>query len=212
MHIKKIKCPTGSYLEKVSGTQEWYYAASFTGDLYEAEEIVELGHTFEGTELVLIHYPSGKTFEPFPRQEKVYIERPVWDGGKIALLRVDFNINEIAIIHVDMGAETHEVTARLPLNSVKDCYNLKLTQQPLTLYRQGSEGLFEIYWPERISFERSPRECFYFREGDKLYFSEWHEDPDYREMVRVRACSDGTLLEEYSGMLFDMPDGSKWLL
>lgn len=212
MNIKKIHALSGRPLERVSGTNDWYYSANQTGDLYEAEEIIHNGHVFEGSTMYFIHYPDGKVIEPIAKAENVYIQRPIWDNGKIVLLRVDFNQQEIAIIHINLENESSVYTAKLPLSSVTDCYNLNLTQSPLTLYRQGWEKQFEIIWPESITFQLEQRESFTYRDGDQLYFSIWDETPAYQEEVRVRKVANGELIEQYSGTLYDMPDGNWWLL
>lgn len=62
-----------------------------------------------------------------------------------------------------------------------DSYNLILYTSPLSLTRQSNDGTFEIIWPEKVSFAIDDSETFNFREGDKLYFNIWYEDPDYRE-------------------------------
>ncbi len=214
MNIIKIKGLTGKPLEKVTGTENWYYSSKMICDIYEAEEMIQMGHKFEGSEMYLIRYPDGKVFQPIPKTENVYIQRPIWDNGKIVLLQVDFNQQEIAIIHVNLEDESHEYTAKLPLSSVNDCYNLNITQSPLTLYRQGSEKQFEIIWPihERVTFTIEPRECFTHRDGEMLYFSIWDENPDYKEDVRIRKVSNGTLVDQYPGILYEMLDGNWWLL
>lgn len=96
------------------------------------------------------------------------------------------------------------------MSAVKDCYNLMLHTEPLTLARH-SDNMLEIVWTERTAFSVGVRESFNFRNGDKLYFTEWFEDPDYREETVVRAM-DGTELERHSGDIHIMPNGDKGLL
>ncbi len=57
----------------------------------------------------------------------------------------------------------------LPLSSVKDCYNLRLTGSPIMLTRQAlHEDLFEILWPGYRKFVTEA--SFSHQQGDKLYF------------------------------------------
>ena len=105
-----------------------------------------------------------------------------------------------------------ELVKELPLNAVKDCYNLMLDTEPLTLVRQGHENDFQVIWPEKGDFEISPTETFYFRDGDRLIFSKWYEDPYYREETVIRAYPSGKVLEEIKGAVIRMPDGQKWML
>ena len=59
---------------------------------------------------------------------------------------------------------------------------------------------------------QSSRETLNFRDGDKLYFSIWYEDPDYREETLVRSAQDGTILERFSGDIRIMPNRERWLI
>ena len=47
---------------------------------------------------------------------------------------------------------------------------------------------------------------------NKLYFSVWHEYPEYKEEVVVRMLYDGSILETLSGDIYIMPNGEKWNL
>ena len=52
----------------------------------------------------------------------------------------------------------------------------------------------------------------YVREGDRLYFCRWVEDPEYREEMVVRSFPTGEVLEVLPGTMWEMPDGQKWIL
>ena len=99
---------------------------------------------------------------------------------------------------------------------MRSCYNLQLHGSPLSLTRQGEEGLFEIIWPERISFKMDPHESFFLREDDRLYFWKWYEEGDgsdyrYWEETVVRSM-EGKVLEILPGDVRIMPDGEMWHL
>ena len=191
------------------GTDEWYWSTDYIhGDLYEAEELFRMGHPVQSNRLYLIHYPDGTVYEPVPAVVGQYLGYPVYDNGAVALLAVNFPKGIICILRFLPG-KLSEV-APLPLSAVKDCYNLMLHTEPLTLTRH-SDNMLEIVWPERTAFSVGVRESLNFRNGDKLYFTEWFEDPDYREETVVRAM-DGTELERHSGDIHIMPNGDKWLL
>lgn len=100
----------------------------------------------------------------------------------------------------------------LPLAAVKDCYNLHLTAAPLCLTRQGHENDFQLIWPERGSFPIAPSESLDSRDGSVLLFSQWFEDPAYREETVVRRIPDGKILERLPGSLFTDPEGRRWVL
>ena len=83
---------------------------------------------------------------------------------------------------------------------------------PLMLARQAADNEFQIVWPERVSFPIDPHDSFDFRDGDRLYFSRWQEDPDYREESVVRDLTTGEVLEVRPGALMELPDGQVWRL
>ena len=64
----------------------------------------------------------------------------------------------------------------------------------------------------KISICRIDREALNFRDGDKLYFNVWYEDPDYREETVVRSLHGGTILERLPGDIRIMPNGERWLI
>ena len=134
----------------------------------------------------------------------------MYDNGAVALLVVNFPEGIIRILRFRPG-ELSEV-AQIPLSAVKDCYNLMLHTRPLTLTRQPGDNTIEFIWPEQLRFSIEERETLNFRDGDKLYFTVWYGDPDYREETVVRSAQDGTVLDRYPGDIRIMPNGEKWLL
>ena len=191
------------------GTDEWYWSTDYIhGDLYEAEELFRMGHPVRSNRLYLIHYPDGTVYEPVPALAGQYLGYPVYDNGAVALLAVNFPKSIIRILRFQPG-ETTEI-ARIPLSAVPNCYNLMLHTDPLTLTRTPGDGTFELVWPEQIRFPIEERESLNFRAGDKLYFTMWYEDPDYREETVVRSVQDGTVLDRYLGDIRIMPNGEKW--
>ena len=117
------------------GTDEWYWGTDYIhGDLYEAEELFRDGHPVKSNRLYLIHYPDGTAYEPVPPVDGQYLGYPVYDGGMVALLAVNFAEQVIRILRFSRHAGTREIT-RLPLSEVKDCYNLILHTAPLSLTR-----------------------------------------------------------------------------
>ena len=196
-------------MELVRGsTDEWYWSTDYIhGDLYEAEELFRMGHPVQSNRLYLIHYPDGTVYEPVPAVVGQYLGYPVYDNGAVALLVVNFPEGTIRILRFLPG-KLSEV-AHLPLSAVKDCYNLMLHTEPLTLTRH-SDNMLEIVWPEQIRFHIGERETLNFRDGDKLYFTVWYEDPIYREETVVRSVQDGTVLDRFPGDIRIMPNGERW--
>ena len=195
------------------GTGEWYWATDYIhGDLYEAEELFRQGHPVRSNRLYLIHYPDGTVYEPVPPADGQYLGYPVYDEGTVVLPAVNFAESRIHILRFLHRQEKTREVARLPLSAVKDCYNLILHTSPLSLTRQPNDGTFEIIWPEQVRFAINAREALSFRDGDKLYFNIWYEDPDYREETLVRSLRDGTILERFPGDIHIMPNRERWLI
>ena len=214
--MKHIQTNGISYIEPLPGVgTAWYYGISREhGDLYEAEELFLDGHPLQGNKLCLIHYPDGEVFTPLPREEGKYSDTPVFWDGSIFFLNVDFPRGVIRIFRFDCETHGADIFKEIPLASVKNCYNLMLHTAPLSLTRQGNDGLFEILWPERTSFPMDPHESFFLRDGERLFFSKWYEEGEgaqyrYWEETVVRD-PEGNLLEVLPGDVRLMPDGELW--
>ena len=216
--MKNIDTGGITYIEPVpGGTDEWYFGNSRAlGDLYEAEEIFRMGRPVRGNTICLIHYPDGTVFRPLPEEAGTYTENPVFADGRICLLNVDFIHETIRIFAFDCESKATGLVAALPLSQVKNCYNLQLHVSPLSLTRQGEEGMFEVIWPERTAFKMDPHESFFLRDGGRLFFSRWYEEGDgqtyrYWEETIVRDLN-GNVIETLPGDIRLMPDGEMWYL
>lgn len=193
------------------GTDEWYWSTDYIhGDLYEAEELFKMGHPVQSNRIYIIHYPDCTVYEPVPAVDGQYLGDPVYDNGAVALLAVNFVEGVIRILRFQPD-EIQEVV-KIPLHTVTDCYNLMLHTSPLTLTRQPNDNTMEVIWPERARLAIADRETLNFREGNKLYFTVWYEDPHYREETVVRSLQNGAILESFPGDIRVMPNGEKWLV
>ena len=211
MTIKRINTGGISYLAPLTGSREWYWGTDCTsGDLYEAEELYRDGHRIKQNRLIFVHYPDGRVVEPVQAREGQYFGRPAWDGG-IVILLADFPAGEIQLLRYSDESRAVTPIVTLPRFAVEDCYNLMPHTSPLCLTRQTAER-FQVLWPDKADFAIHPAESFCFRDGDRLYFSQWYEDPDYREEVVVRRMPDGAITEQYRGALNELPDGQQWVL
>ena len=216
--FKQINTQGITCLEPLTGCNEWYWGMDYThGDLHEAEELFQDGHPVSQNKLLFVHDPDGRVVQPVAAQKGQYLGRPVYYDGRIVILMVDFSAGQISVIQFDSSLEhiqAREVIERtdVPLSTVKDCYNLMLKTAPLMLTRQGSEDTFQILWPEQVSFEIGERESFWVRRGNKLYFSTWHEEPEYREEVIVRKLDTGEIIDRFPGSSVTLPDGRLWVL
>ena len=211
--MKEVNTQGITYIEPLVGCNEWYWGMDYThGDLYEAEELFRDGHPVSQNKLLLVHDPDGRVVQPVIAQEGQYLGNPVYYDGRIAILMVDFPAGQIIVMQFDRALEHIIERRELPLSTVKDCYNLLLKTAPLMVTRQGSEDTFQIIWPEQVSFTIGERESFWVRSGDKLYFSTWCEEPEYREEIIVRKLETGEIIDRFPGSNMTMPDGRLWLL
>lgn len=202
-----------TYLEKFDSCSEWYWGTNYTsGDLYEAEEIFLSGKRFNPNRLIFVHYPDGDVFEPIKSEDGQYFGMPAYIEGSIYILRVSFVENVIHIYKCSVDMCETVLVVEISLDVVKDCYNLRLDGNPLMLTHQGGDYPFQVIWPEKVEFAIGVGENFLFKKDDKLYFSEWHEDPEYREKVNVREYPTGKILERIQGTEMTMPDGQAWIL
>ena len=200
-------------VEPLSGSCEWYWGNDYThGDLYEAEELYRDHHPVNCNRLVFIHYPDGRVIEPIKGSAGQYFGRPILYNGKIQILLADFPRSLLRILQYDDITNQVAETASLPLTDVEDCYNLLLYSSPLMLTRQAHDGRFQMIWPEKAEFSVGEAEHFFDRKGQKLYFSRWYDEPEYREEIVVRAYPAGEILEIIPGAWKNMPDGQIWVL
>lgn len=192
----------------------WYWGTDYaSGDLYEAEEMIRDGHEICCNRLIFLHHPDGRIVEPMQAKKGQYFGAPVFYQEQVYLLMVDFPAEKILIFGWKLDTDTVNRVKELPLSSAIDCYNLSLwAGESLMLLRQGGSEPFQIIWPENAQFFVDGKESFYFQEGDKLYFSRWEEDPDYREEVVIRQFPTGEILEVLPGALQEFPAGQYWLL
>lgn len=201
------------YIEPLAPGSVWYFGTDFAcGDLYEAEELFRAGQAFRPNRVIFLRRPEGTVFEPIPAREGQYFGRPLELDGTVYLLLADFPAEVIRIVSFRRDFAELDTVAELPLSAVTDCNNLFLHGTPLMLTRQGGEHTFEILWPEYRCFPISPCEAFLHRDGNRLVFSEWHEDPAYREEIVVRDFDTGAVTERAAGNLWRTPDGETWLL
>ena len=217
MNYIKIEGLQDVYPERIEGTCEWYcckIAANCFCDLYEAEEIVKMGQVYEGMTCVLIHYPDGQVYYPFVAKGNVYVEAPVYCDGELYFLVVDFTEKTIQIVAFNTEDFEQKVVLELPLETVPSCYNLRVEVAPVILIREREDNVLEVIWPEKKTFKTNNHETIMFRDGDKVYFSEWfeEEEPDYNyhEQVVVRDWETGEEIERFDGQMCRMPNGDVW--
>lgn len=213
IQITKLTGISKTYPEEIEGTNEWYTAresgADFC-DLYDAQKIYNQDGIFKGMNYYLIHYPDGEVHLPFENTRNTYVDKPIWNDGVFNFLVVDFEAKRIIILTYHPCKRKVEIIRALALSEVKDCYNLMLETTPLTLGRSGNEGFYEIIWPEKRKVAIGARETVLFRDEDKLYLTEWCEEPTYREYIIIRDIQTGKILEKSEGYLRRLPNNVYW--
>ena len=212
--MKIIQANGISNINELKNSSGWYWGTDYTdGDLYEAEELFRDEHEIRSNRLIFLHFPEGRTAEPIKATAGQYFGKPVFDQEQVYLLMVDFPAEKILILRWNPVADIVDHVTEIPLSSAIDCYNLSLyAGKELMLLRQGGSEPLQIIWPEKAQFSIGERESFVFRDGDRLYFSRWEEDPDYREEVVIRQFPTGEILEVLPGVLQEFPSGQYWLL
>lgn len=197
----------------MEGTNKWYWCTDYIhGDLYEAEELFNNNHKIKSNTLLFVSYPSGKVIEPIKTEDGRYFGKPIYHDNHIIILLVDFNEQLIKLEQYDEFTSEIKNIVSIPLSKVEDCYNLMPNTSPLMLTRQGNENIFEIIYPNKVQFPIGNNESFCFRKDEKLYFSAWFEDDEYREEVIIRDINTGEVIERKHGAITIMPDGQVWFL
>lgn len=211
MTIKDLDLSGITYLHAMEGTELWYYGLDhLSGDLYEAEELYNLGWEVKGSSLFLVRYPEGDVFNPIKKKKNTSLVQPVFYKGVISFPEVDFESGVVRVHSFDCESHETSTVAQVPLKEIEDCYNLRVCVWPLTLIRSDNKGNLDIIWPEKKRLEVTLREALDFRENDKLVLSRWEEDPDYREETVIRDFNTGEILKVMPGNIMLMPDGSQW--
>lgn len=210
--IREIRLGGIGFLEAIDGTEAWYCGSDCVhGDLYEAEELYNDGHEIDSNRLVFVSYPEGSVYEAGERKKGRYFGRVWYDRGNIYFIMADFPEGIISLMRFDTEKRQSFPEAKISRSEIKDCYNLMPAGSPPMMIRQGNEGYFEMVWPEKRTFPIEKTETFNFREEDRIFFTAWYEDPDYREETIVRDL-EGKILERYPGDIRIMPGGEKWHL
>ncbi len=212
LNIKKIATDGISYLKKLEGSDLYFGIDHCGDDLYEAKELYNLGHHIDHNRLVFVSYPEGEISEPLIASHGQYFADPVFDEGYIFILKADFGLKKLYIYRSDQKFRRVTEHISLDMDEKEDCYNMRLTKYPLTLIKTSKEQVFQILWPLRSEFQIGPHESFDHRIDEYLIFSEWFEDPDYREEAVIRRYPDGEKLWSHKGSILTMDDGQEWLI
>lgn len=215
MNTVEIKGLTGCFPERIEGTDKWYFAQECREafcDLYEAEEIAASGREFCGMNCHLIEFPGGRVYSPFDTKQNIYVSAPVYHQGTFYFLRTDFSGRIAGIYSYAPYDSKLSLIDEISLDNIEDCYNLRLTVWPVTLTRDDNTGVLQIIWPEQTDIELEENETLMFRDGGRLYMSQWSEEPDYHENLIVRDIATGEITEKSEGSLYRMPEGVYWRL
>ena len=192
----------------------WYCISHSGTDIYDVEEMVKEGRKYEGNVIILVNFEKDIQLTPFEKKENVYIGKPLWYEDAFAVLAVDFNAGEIYIYSISPKDGKKEILAKIPLEGVSSCYNMRLEKSPLTLLRGeygDDDDIIDVLWPEKLKFKTSGTWSMECRDGDLFYFSTWYEDPDYRDEIIIKDIW-GNDVEIIDGFMYDLRDGTKCLM
>ena len=224
MKYIKIEGLQDVYPERIQGTSEWYCCKVATNcfcDLYEAEEIVKAGNVYEGMTCVLIHYPDGQVYYPFVAKENVYVDSPVYCDNVLYFVVADFTEKILQVVAFSTEDFEQKTVFEISLDEIPNCYNLLLGVEPVMLYRlencpENQKTDLEILWPEKKNFKLNKQQTFLFRDGNRVYFSEWFEEEEpyynYHEQIVVRDWETGEEIERFDGQMKRMPNGDIWIM
>ena len=212
LNIRKIMTDGISYIRKLEGSDLFFGIDHCGDDLYEAKELFDMKHRIDRNRLIFVSYPDGEVFEPLRCEKGQYFSDPVFDEGKVFILKADFENKKLVICRCDERFKEIIEFTEIAMKEDEDCYNMRLTKSPVTLIKISKDNRFEILWPLRNEFAIDPREMFDHRIDEYLIFSKWYEDPDYREETLIRSYPDGELLGTHKGSIMRMENGEEWSL
>ena len=126
MNIKTFKGFEEIYLEKVDGTDSWYYG-QWT-PCSEAYEVPAFDNKYPGTKLYIVEYPSGKVFEPIKQESNVFMESPVYEykDNSFGIIRYDYNKEVIQALVFKPECHGLKTVAEVPFSKVGDNANIRL--------------------------------------------------------------------------------------
>lgn len=226
MKFRTINNINKCYLASFEETNEWFFIIYEKGkdgwchfNLWDVQN-AKLGNTkIPRMGLKFIHFPSGDVFEPVKPRDDLFVSVPVFSGGEISYLTVDFLDKKIRIHTFSTSTKEIVIIKDFELDTMVDYQNLQLTGEPLTLFTFDDVDSFEILYPERLSIKLNQSPSLICRIGDNLYFYEWKENPktpkDVVEPENFEYVTEVNIVtgkrHRIQGTLTLMPDGSYWL-
>ena len=215
--VRRFEKVTGRYIEKIIGQDRFAYAHSDTNDFYDLIEWSKAGG-YQGSVIRFYDFETGEVYEPFPKKRNVVYSNPVYAEGWYYFLQGDYDEKKIPLYRYIPGGLPEKET-ELSTEAV-ELYNLRLIGNPVHVISQ--DRTFECYYPERISFPVSPQESVAFMEDGKIYIEKWIEEGwdeeaqratdryNYYDKVIVKD-SNGNILSEEVGSLYQAADGTWWM-
>lgn len=212
MNITKIK-GVDEFPESIDGTHDWYtYSVGKTEsmNLYEAEGLVKNRRKFTGVTYNIVHFESGKVYEPFEITENIYVEKPIYNNGEFLFLVVDFNNKTMNIYRYLPVQNMLYKLGVVEISSIANCYNLSIVATPATLCQHYSGGSCRILWPEQLTIVTGELETLKYRDDSDLYFLEKAKHTNRIENVFVRDIRTGQVKKTIKGDLKKMPKNIFW--
>lgn len=210
MNIKRFSGCEDIYPTRIDGTGSWFYGQDTP--CAEAYEVPEFGGKYPGTRLVIFNI-DGTMYEPFKKEENVFIDTPVYsvESDSFAIIRYDFNVEMVELYEYLPLKNELKVLTEIEMKAVGDVASLYVITEPFTLQKDVySKNMISFIWPFKKDIMLEENETFHSIDGDILYSSKWVEDPDYHEEVITRKLEDGSIISREAGFMVKMPDGSSW--
>ena len=216
--LKRFKERSGIAIEEIIGQDRLAYSLSSTIDFYDFYQWPK-GQKCPGSCLIFYDMLNGSLYKPFEAQEDVLYGKPFYHDGSYAFLKVDRQ-NDQLVLYAYRPDREPEIIFRSSMKGI-DPYNLQIMGEGIHIVSQDSRR-FESYYPERYGFEIDPHDTVVFINDDKVYLERWIEEgwdeenscasEDYRfyHKVIIRD-TDGKVLSEELGYLFQNKDGNWWM-
>ncbi len=216
--IRRAASVQGLYAETIPGQKRYACAVTDSSDLYDLTEWREHGG-YQGSVLIFYDLQTGAVYQPLEKKRDMICGRPIFADGAFSFLTADDQAHTVTLYRYLPETEPEVITV-LPMAEV-DLYNLRLIGEHVHIVSENR--CFACYWPERMSFEKDSHETAVLITEDKVYLEAWVEEgwdeerhcasDDYRYYHKtVVRDSDGRVLKEENGALFQTPEGDWWIL
>jgi hypothetical protein len=217
--IKRFDSIEGLCIDPIVGQDRFGYARSDGTDFYDLMEWAQRGG-YQGSELLIYDFDTGKVSKPFARSRNVVYGAPVYVEGYLYFLQGDYDQKKITLYQY-LPEHVLEPVTQFNMDEVS-LYQLKLIGEPLHVISQDPEAGFRCYYPTQISFPLQEHESVILIEDGRVYLEKWVEEGwdeeqncatdayRYENWIIIKDVAGNTISEEI-GCLNQSPDGNWWI-